>query len=328
MPVCTTLNTCFLWPTRVHTPISILISSALFAQLTAECCRACPGISYTLKLPLGTGQSWPPFNTWFIGNTRVHNPNGIRIVQLILHSLQQSAPIRYNGPPFPSNLSLPIWDHDPNLIHDSLGPSKPTNQMACQLVQSFSHSSWSNVPILYNGMPLSPLKIAPSYRGYGPHLIHGSWAHPSISIGSAIFAGLTAVTDRQTDWPTDHTTWLVTTGCIYVHSTTMQPNNKLPQRVKSHSTKQWQMRLFSNNAAMYIHRAINTGKDMSQARQILFTSECFNHCWVSGKKLESSEEVDQEFMMDDIIHTLTSLHNHVCKHTTTVSLSIWMTARK
>ena len=72
----------------------------------------------------------------------------------------------------------------------------------------------------------------------------------------------------------------------------------------------------------YTHRAINTGKDMSQARQILFTSERFNHGGVSGEKLESAEEVDQQFMMDDIIHTLTSLHDHVCKHTTTVSLSI------
>jgi len=42
-----------------------------------------------------------------------------------------------------------------------------------------------------------------------------------ISIGSAVFAGLTSVTDR----PTDHTTCSVTTGCIYVRSTAMQPNN-------------------------------------------------------------------------------------------------------
>ena len=41
------------------------------------------------------------------------------------------------------------------------------------------------------------------------------------SIGAAVFAGLTSVTDR----PTDHATWSVRIGRIYVHSTAMQPNN-------------------------------------------------------------------------------------------------------
>ena len=47
-------------------------------------------------------------------------------------------------------------------------------------------------------------QTAPSHRGSGPHLIHGSlWPGPtqvlnpnSVSIGSAVFAGLTSVTDR------------------------------------------------------------------------------------------------------------------------------------
>jgi len=46
------------------------------------------------------------------------------------------------------------------------------------------------------------------------------WTHPGtrflnpngISIGSAVFARLTAVTDR----PTDHPNWSVIIGCIYV----------------------------------------------------------------------------------------------------------------
>jgi len=42
-----------------------------------------------------------------------------------------------------------------------------------------------------------------------------------ISIGSAVFAGLICVTDRQTD----HTTRSVIIGCIYVHSTAMRPNS-------------------------------------------------------------------------------------------------------
>jgi len=52
------------------------------------------------------------------------------------------------------------------------------------------------------------------------------WAHlthnpNSISIGSAVFAGLTTVTDR----PTDHATPSVTIGRVYVRSTAMRPNN-------------------------------------------------------------------------------------------------------
>jgi len=40
-----------------------------------------------------------------------------------------------------------------------------------------------------------------------------------ISIGSAVFAGLTSVTDRQTDRPTDHATRQVTIDRMYVRST-------------------------------------------------------------------------------------------------------------
>ena len=52
------------------------------------------------------------------------------------------------------------------------------------------------------------------------HLYMVAWANPSsqpngISIGSAVFAGLTNVTDR----PTDHATRSVTMGRIYVRST-------------------------------------------------------------------------------------------------------------
>jgi len=61
------------------------------------------------------------------------------------------------------------------------------------------------VPILYNGTPLSPLKIAPSHGWIwtpsntwfsGPI---GVLNPNGISIGEAVFVGLTSVTDRQTD---------------------------------------------------------------------------------------------------------------------------------
>jgi len=77
------------------------------------------------------------------------------------------------------------------------------------------------------GRPL-PLKVVPSSGGSGPHLIRGSfnWAHPGpypkgISMGSAVFTGLTVVTDR----PTDRQTTLLrlyTVGRIYVRTTAMR----------------------------------------------------------------------------------------------------------
>jgi len=105
------------WPTRVLNPNGTSISSAVFAQMTAEC----PYTSqwddpFLSKLPLPVDGSELPSNTWFLGPNRVLNPNGI-------------------------------------------------------------------------------------------------------SIGAAVFAGLTSVTDRQTDRPTDHATQSVTIDHIYECST-------------------------------------------------------------------------------------------------------------
>jgi len=79
------------------------------------------------------------------------------------------------------------------------------------------------------GRPFPLLKIDPFHGGiWNPS---NTWfpgyirvLNPNgISIGSAVFAGLTSVTDRQTDSltnrPTDHATRSVTTDCIYVRST-------------------------------------------------------------------------------------------------------------
>jgi len=105
----------------------------------------------------------------------------------------------------------------------SFSPPESTTQMANRSVQSFLHSSRQKVPILYNGrsfpteLPL-PMGISgpPSNTWFpGPIWI----VNPNgISIGSAIFAGLTSVTDR----PTDHATRSVTIGRIYVCSNAMR----------------------------------------------------------------------------------------------------------
>jgi len=80
----------------------------------------------------------------------------------------------------------------------------------------------------------SPLKIAPSHSRTGPPSI--TWflgptrvLNPNgISIGSAIFAGLTVT--RQTDYDTRS----VITGRTYVRSTAMRPNNNSNQHLKIH----------------------------------------------------------------------------------------------
>jgi len=53
-----------------------------------------------------------------------------------------------------------------------------------------------------------------------------------ISIGTAVFAGLTIVTDRPSDRPTDHATWSVTIGRIYVCSTAKRPKNNEWKKMK------------------------------------------------------------------------------------------------
>ena len=140
-----------------------------------------------------------------------------------LHSSRQKVPILYNRRPFPPKLPLPIGGSGSHLIYDFLGSSEPTTQMASRSVQPFLHRWPQSVPIIYNGMFLPALKIAPFHGGSGPRLIHGSlrWItrvlnSNGISIGSAVFARLTSVTDRPTDRTTDHATRSVTIGHIYV----------------------------------------------------------------------------------------------------------------
>jgi len=83
-------------------------------------------------------------------------------------------------------------------IHDTAGC-----QTGCQ------------IPMGESGPPSNTWFIGPT-RVLNPN---------GISISSAVFAGLTSVTDRPTDRPTDHATRSVT-GRVYVCSTAMRHNNK------------------------------------------------------------------------------------------------------
>jgi len=107
--------------------------------------------------------------------------------------------------PFPSKLPLSMVDLNSHLIHDSKDPSKPATQTASRSVQPFLHR-WlhSSVPVLYNGLPLSP-QNCPFPWGCG-HPSNTCFLEPTrvlsangISISSAVLAWLTSAIDRQTD---------------------------------------------------------------------------------------------------------------------------------
>jgi len=89
------------------------------------------------------------------------------------------------------------------LMHDSLGVSEPTTQTASRLNQPFLHS-FAQVSLYFTmGRPLAPQNCpfpwgiwAPSskIRFFGPTRVLNL---NGISIGSAVFAELITVTDRQ-----------------------------------------------------------------------------------------------------------------------------------
>jgi len=95
----------------------------------------------------------------------------------------------YGGSGTPSNISYlgPIQAHNPNGISISLAFCTEIDLRA-------------SVPILYTGTPLPPSKLPLPMGDLDPTQI----LNPNrISIGSAVFAGLTTVTDRSTDRQTD-----------------------------------------------------------------------------------------------------------------------------
>ena len=116
------------------------------------------------------------------------------------------------------------------------GPSESTIRTATQLVQPFLHRWPQSVAVLYNGTPLppSPSKLSLPMGGSGPQSntwfsgINRDLNPDGISLGSAVLQGSPVwQTDRQTDRPTDHATWLLTIGRVYVCSTAMQPKRLL-----------------------------------------------------------------------------------------------------
>jgi len=66
----------------------------------------------------------------------------------------------------------------PRLIYGSLDSPVSAAQIASRSVQPYLHSSRQNIRILYNGPPLSPLKLPLRMGDLIPRLIHGSMGQP------------------------------------------------------------------------------------------------------------------------------------------------------
>jgi len=82
MGIWTPRNTQCLGPMRAHNPNGTSIGSAMFAQMTAECPYTLQWFAcFLLKIAPSHVGIWTSCNTWFIGPTRVMNPNGNLIVQ-------------------------------------------------------------------------------------------------------------------------------------------------------------------------------------------------------------------------------------------------------
>jgi len=111
--------------------------------------------------------------------------------------------ILYNRRPFPPKLPLLVGGFGPHLTR-VLGPIQAHNPNGISIGSAVFTRMTAECPYTLQWDAPFPLKIAPSHGGSGPP--SNTWfpgptrilSPNRISIGSAIFAGLTSVTDRQT----------------------------------------------------------------------------------------------------------------------------------
>ena len=131
----------------------------------------------------------------------------------VLHPTQQK--IGHFGDVLPSQ-SLGIVLKKLNLTQQKQ-TTQEQNSLSWNITICQSNLTKSHIVAAYGQYYPSPLKIAPSNGGSGTpsntwFLAHTQVHNPNgISIGSAVFAGLTIVTDRLTDHATS-----ITIGRIYV----------------------------------------------------------------------------------------------------------------
>ena len=154
-----------------------------------------------------TGATWRiRLNLCFLRPTRVTIQTANRSVRPFLHISRQKVPILTMGYSFPQNCPSDEVSGPPSNTWFP-GPTQVLNPNGISIGSAVFAQMTAEcpVPILYNGMPLSPPQNCPFPWGdMDPHLIHGSLAHPSpqpkwhLDRFSHFITGLTNVTDQQT----------------------------------------------------------------------------------------------------------------------------------
>ena len=153
-------------------------------------------------------QCAPHPNTCFLGPIRVLDPNSISIGSAVSAQLTAESPYTLQRATLsPKIASSRRVGSGPHPIHDSLSQTELTNQTAFLSVQLFFSQVTAECPYTLQWDTTFPLKIDPSHGGSGPS--SNTWfpgptevLNPNgISISSTILAGLTSVSDRQTDRP-------------------------------------------------------------------------------------------------------------------------------
>jgi len=171
------------------------------------------------KLPLLMGGSAPHL-TRFLLPIQAHNPNGTSIGSAVFAQVTAECPYTLVWAALSPKIVPSHWRSGPPSNLWFLGSIQAHNRNSIS-IGSAVFAQMTTVSLYFTMSRPFPIKIAPSHGGiWTPS---NTWfpgtnqvPNPNcISIGSAVCAGLTSVTDRQTD----HATRSVTIDRIYVRST-------------------------------------------------------------------------------------------------------------
>jgi len=133
-------------------------------------------------------------------------------VQPFLHSLRQKAPILYNGRPYPPELLFLMGDLDLPCNTWRFGPMRAHNPNGTS-ISSAVFAQMTAVSLYW--FACSPSKLFLPMLASGPHVMHGSLGPTESGTQmAAVCAGLTSVTDWQSDRQTDRPRYSVRGGVI------------------------------------------------------------------------------------------------------------------
>jgi len=159
VPAC---NTCFLRSTPIHNPNGSPIGAAVFAQLTAECRRTCPGVLFPLKAAPSHRDLDSPSNSASLGPPESITRTVSRSVQPFFALLTLECCQAYRGTSFPSKLSLPMQESGPPSNAWFFAPTRLSNLNGISIGSAVFSQLTADSPYTLQWAPLSP-KIAPSH---------------------------------------------------------------------------------------------------------------------------------------------------------------------